>query len=168
MRREKLPMSGREVTISPPDLFELVLRSDGSVPSPIMAAMQRLVIDSLVANGLASAEERAIAAEESDGEAAVALMRFLIEEGTSEPKLCSSIERARELRARGVEVDLQARYSQADLVWAYDRVMQRGGQLYRAWFPEAGAAESAAVPLESLPVAEGGPAAEPDAGLPAA
>lgn len=159
---------GRTVQADPPDIFDLAMRGD--VPNIVRGSVDRLVISSLAGAGIASAEELAFLDEEQDGTAAVATMRFLIEEGTSEPKLCASIERARELKAQGVAVDLQARYPLQDLVTVYDAILGRGGLLYRAWFPEQpdAAGESEAAPVGDVSTPAAGPDAEPNTELHAA
>lgn len=158
---------GRTVQADPPDIFDLALRGD--VPNIVRGAVDRLVIAALAGSGIASADELAALETPQDGTSAVAVMRYLIEEGTTNPKLCSTPERARELQAEGVAVDLQARYPLEDLVRVYDAVMGRGGQLYTAWFPERadGAGQDQALAVGAVSAAAPGADAEPDAALPA-
>lgn len=132
-----LPDSGRLVTARPPDIFDLALRGD--IPGPITAGVRRLLLSTMIANGMATQAEIDAYNAPLDMDANKQTIRFLIEEGTSDPKLIADLDRALELKAQGVAVDLQHRYSQRDLLFVYDAVLGRGGRLYAAIFPDTDA-----------------------------
>lgn len=129
-----LPVSGRSLEIAPLDIFELACSAD--VPNIFLGTLQRMFIGNLIYAGIATKEEREQYDQPVDLDTQSLFVSYLVELGTHNPKLVRDLTKAREYAAQGVNVDLQARYTQRDLLFAYDAVLGRGGRLYAALFPE--------------------------------
>lgn len=128
------PDSGRSTTIAPLDVFELAL--DDDVPNIFLGAINRLLLGNLIYAGIATKEERDEYNKPVEFDNQSLFISYLVEKATEAPKLVRDLTKARDYKAQGVAVDLQSRYSQRDLIFAFDAALGRGGRLYASIFPD--------------------------------